>query len=388
VPQFSVPCVVYRGGTSRGLFFHHKDLPHDQNLQKIIFLSGIDAYNPSQIDGLGSGTSHTSKVVVIAPSQEPGVDVNYTFVQVGIGEPVADSKGTCGNLMAAVGAFAVDEGLVRVPFAGTGQVVVSVFDTNIRKRLRLTVPVEDGKAKTGGDYLMPGVVRPGAKYSVNILNPGGGKTGQTLPLGATYPLETLAKTYQATFVDIVNPIIFISARSLGLEGTEPNSELGLNQALLAELENIRRAGAVAAGMAENLEAAALSQAIPKIALVSEPRDYLTPSNRLIKAEEVDIVAKMLSMGRVHRTFTGSGLYALAAALLLQGTIPNRLGTANPGTQEQLIRIGHAEGVVEVRVSLTKNGKDIASVGMDRSVRRIMKGELFIPGAVEMASARL
>ncbi len=388
MPQFSVPCAVYRGGTSRGLFFHQKDLPADKRLQKQIFMAGIDAYNPSQIDGLGSGTSHTSKVVVIAPSREPGVDVNYTFVQVGIGEPVADSKGTCGNLMAAAGAFAVDEGLAPVPFAGADQVEVSVFDTNIRKRLRLTVPVEDGKAKTGGDYFMPGVARPGAKYSVNILNPGGGKTGETLPLGVTYPLETQAKTYQVSFVDIVNPIIFINARSLGLEGTEPNSQLGLNQALLSELENIRRAGTLAVGMVESLEAAVQSQAIPKIALVSEPRDYLTPSNRLIKAEEVDIVAKMLSMGRVHRTFTGSGLYALAGALLLQGTIPNRVGTAKPGSQEQLIRVGHAEGVVEVRVSLTENGKDIASVGMDRTVRRIMKGELFIPGAVELASGRL
>jgi hypothetical protein len=375
--QYSIPCVVYRGGTSRGLFFHKKDLPRDTEERNRIFLHGIDAYNPSQVNGLGSGTSHTSKAVVVSPSEVEGADVDYTFYQIGIGEELVDDTGTCGNLMAAVGPFAVDEGLFSVDPA-QDVAVVHVYNTNIGKIIRLKVPVVNGKARVSGDYHMPGLVRPGAKIVVDLLKPGGGKTGKTLPLGARYAICTERKEYAVSFVDVVNPFVFLAGHDLGLSGTEPLSELAANEPLLKELNQIRDRMTVAAEMAESeQEAKTRSQAVPKIAAVFEPRDYVTTSGRPVKKEEVDIVARMVSMGKFHRTFAGSGLYCLAAAAVLPGTIPNQLA-GSEGESLRTIRIGHPDGVAEIRVALTGDRTDIASVGLDRTARRIMKGDLFIP----------
>nr|WP_282936220.1 PrpF domain-containing protein [Paenibacillus sp. RC67] len=375
MPQFSVPCAVYRGGTSRGVFFDNSSLPEDSIMQRNIFLHGIDAYNVNQINGLGSGTSHTSKVCVVSRSQRDGADVDYTFYQIGIGEEIVDDKGTCGNLMAAVGAFAVDEGMVVVdPYAD--DVDVSVFNTNIQKMLQITVPLVNGKAKVLGEYAMPGILGTGAKFTVNIMNPGGGKTGKTLPVGLLCTVKTEQRDYNVSFVDVVNPFVYVAAEELGIRGMEPNSELSMNEELLNELEIIRSRMAVHAGMAKSPEQVAGS--VPKIAIVSKPHDYVTSTGKRIKKEDIDIVAKMLSMGKFHRTFAGSGLYNIAAAALLPGTLPNRFAAKKARLQDQIIRIGHSEGIAEVRVSLTEDNKDVAFVGLDRTARRIMKGDLYIP----------
>lgn len=375
--QHSIPCIVYRGGTSRGLFFHKKDLPENVEQRNRIFLNGIDAYNPSQVNGLGSGTSHTSKVVVISPSTVEGVHVDYTFYQIGIAEEFVDDRGTCGNLMAAVGPFAVDEGLVPVD-SSQDYAVVSVFNTNIGKKIKLNVPVVNGKAKVAGDYYMSGLINPGAKIIVDLLTPGGGKTGKTLPLDARYSVSTNLKDYEVSFVDVVNPFIFLSSHDFALRGSEQITELSANLSLMEELDTIRNKMSVAVGMAENeQEAKAKSPSVPKIGIVAEPQDYITSSGKKIKKEEIDIVARMISMGTFHRTFAGSGLYCLAAASILPDTVPNQFLTKNK-EKKQTIRIGHPDGIVEIRVALTDDHKDIASVGLDRTARRIIKGDLFIP----------
>ncbi len=368
---------MYRGGTSRGLFFHEKDLPKNVVQQREIFLAGIDAYNPSQVNGLGSGTSHTSKVIVISEPTIEGADVDYTFYQIGIGEMVVDDEGTCGNLMAAVGAFAIDEGYVQTNTADD-DVIVSAFNKNIGKIIRMSVPVSNGRAKVMGDYFMPGLMEAGAKITVDILSPGGGITGNTLPIGFKTLVKTHTKTYEASFVDIVNPFVFVSAGAFGLKGSELNSDLSSNVTLLNELETIRIHLAVEAGMSKTVEEARRTTSIPKIAIVAEPQDYVTPSGKIIKAEEVDIVAKMVSMNKFHRTFAGSGLYNLAVTVLLKGTVPNQFSSKKDGSKEKIIRIGHPEGIAEVRVSLTDDGTDAAYVGLDRTARRIMKGDLYIP----------
>ena len=376
--QFSVRCVVYRGGTSRGLFFHENDLPVNKQLKNKIFLEGIDAYNPTQINGLGSGTSHTSKVIVISEPTVKGADLDYTFYQIGIGEEVVDDEGTCGNLMGAIGAFAVDEGIVQAT-QNDEYVTVNAFNKNIHKMIKMRVPISNGHAKVSGDYLMPGIVTPGAKIIVNILSPGGGKTGSTLPIGIRTTLSTKKRDYEATFVDIVNPFVFVAASNFGLLGSEPNQVIGSDSTLLDELEEIRLKMAVSSGMAKNEEEARAIPSIPKIALVASPHDYGTSTGKQIKAEDIDIVAKMVSMKKLHRTFAGSGLYNLAAAVLLEGTIPNKTSRKKEaGDIEQIIRIGHPEGIAEVRVALSKDKTDVVSVGLDRTARRILKGDLYIP----------
>jgi hypothetical protein len=376
--QFSVPCSVYRGGTSRGLFFQKKDLPEDTRKRNKIFLEGIDCYNPSQVNGLGGTTSSTSKVCVISPSAHKGADVDWTFYQLGVAEAVVDDKGTCGNLMAAVGAFTVDEGFVAVDPAAE-RTDVYVYNTNIKKVLHMEIPVINGKAKVSGDYLMPGVVKPGAMFRVSIVSPGGEMTGKLLLLGPKREVQTEESTYEVTFSDLINPFIFIAGHALGLTGNEPSSVVAANQALLNELNLIRDKIAVVAGMAANEQDARQNKPnVPKIAMVAPAQDYVTTEGELIKKEEVDVLIKVVSMGKLHRTSPASGLYNLAAATLLPGTIPNQIAGFPQGVKEQMIRIGHPEGVVEVRVTLTEDGKSVEKVGMERTARRIMKGEIFTP----------
>ncbi|WP_243840691.1 PrpF domain-containing protein [Paenisporosarcina antarctica] len=377
ISQQSVPCAVYRGGTSRGIFFHEKDLPRDKKKRENIFLAGIDAYNPSQINGLGSGTSHTSKVIVISEPSVKEAVLDYTFYQIGIGEAVVDAEGTCGNLMAAVGAFAVDEGLVNLDILDK-ETTVFVFNKNIQKMIKLNVPVINGKAQVSGDYHMPGTIIPGAKFEVDILSPGGGITGKSLPLGSTTKLEVSEESFDASFADIVNPFVFTAAESFCLKGSEPNSKLSQDAELMSKLESIRLKASVLSGMAETEKEAMQIPSIPKIAILSKPHDYTTSKGELIKAEDVDIVAKMVSMGKFHRTFAGSGLYNLAASALLPGTIANSYTSKRLVGQSGTFRIGHPEGVAVVRVALTKNGMDIESVGLDRTARLILKGLLYIP----------
>lgn len=376
--QQAIRCAVYRGGTSRGLFFHKQDLPAAWKDKKRVFFNAIDAVNPSQIDGLGSATSHTSKVAVIAASERAEADVNYTFVQIGIGKPVADAAGTCSNLMAAVGAFAIDEGLVAVA-ADAAEQVVTVYDTNIGKLLKLTVPVEGGRAKVGGDYQMPGVAGGGAKIGVDILQPGGGKAGQTLPLGTVCTIKTADGSYEASFADIVNPLLFVDIRQFGLTGNESFEAIAAMTGLLETWRHLRDEAAVLAGMAADAAMAReKSPAIPRIAMVAPPQDYITTSGQRIAGGDIDILVRMLSMGNLHRTFAASGLYCVAAASLLPGTVPNRAANCRQGSGEQMIRIGHPGGVAAVRARLTADGKDVAAVGMDRTARRIMQGEILIP----------
>ena len=374
--QFTVPCAVYRGGTSRGLFFNAADLPKDRQAIQKIFLHGIDAYNPSQINGLGSGTSHSSKVVVIAPPSVPEAEIDYTFFQIGIGEEIVDESGTCGNLMAAVGAYAIDQKLVT-PSEGDYS-VIHAYNTNIGKTIRLKVPIEGGQVKTDGTYMMAGLKLPGAKQQVEIMSPGGGKLGKTLPLGPVFPLKINAQNVDTSIVDIVNPFVYVSTESLGIASEDLFKDLTTNHALLEQLETIRCEASFQSGLTETRALAEQTPAIPKVALISPPHSYTTASGKKINKDEIDIAARMISMGKFHRTFAGSGLYNLAGSVLLANTIPNQHTTLAETKGEQTIRIGHPDGIAEVRVQLTSDSTDIAYVGLDRTARKIMSGDLYIP----------
>ncbi|GAA0469478.1 PrpF domain-containing protein [Alkalibacillus silvisoli] len=373
--QISVPCVVYRGGTSRGLFFHKRDLPNDEGLRNQIFLYGIGSHDESQINGLGGGTSHTSKVVVIAPSDREGVDVDYTFYQLSMGEEVVDDRGTCGNLMGAAGAFAIDENLVQINESAFS--IVTLYNTNTDSIIKVKVPLEDGVAKAHGDYEVPGLVEPGARIEIDILDPSSGVTDSILPLGPTNEMKGEEGTIEFTFTDAVNPVVYVKSESVGLSGTVSTDELKSDPNIISTLNNIRDQATVQTGIAKDMdEARNVYPAVPKIACVSEPQDYVTTSGKLVKKEEVDILAKMISMSRVHRTFAGSGLMNLAASVLLEGTIPNKVTNVPSSATE--IRIGHPDGVAVIRCSLKDNQQDVESVGYDRTARRLIKGELFVP----------
>lgn len=376
MPQKAVKCAIYRGGTSRGIFFCKEDLPQDEQAMKNIFYQAIDVYNHSQIDGLGAATSHTSKVVVVGKPTKAGADVNYTFYQMGIGQELADADGTCGNLMSAVGQFAINEGLVAVEAAETMKKII-IYDTNIDKLIEEYVPVLDGKAKTSGDYHMKGVIAPGAKICMDIIKPGGSKTGKSLPLGSLTTVQGQGKAYQLSFVDIVNPLVLVDIRELGYQGNEALNVLSEDQVFMEHIKYLRNQAVVAVGWAENnAKASQVSPIIPRLAVLAPPMDYISTSGQQIKAQDVDIVGKLLSFNKMHRTFAASGLYCLAASCLLNGTVANRLARRLDTSIEQCVRIGHPDGVVEVRVQLDRAG-DVLHVGMDRTARLIMRGEVFV-----------
>lgn len=378
MPQLKIKCSIYRGGTSRGLFFLEEDLPEDPALRERIFLKGIGAEDVSHINGLGAGTSHTSKVVIMEKSSELDVDVNYTFVQLGIGDKTVDYAGTCGNLMAAVGAFAVDEGLVKVD-PNADSVIVKVWSTNVHRLIEIEVPLIAGEVRTSGDFLISGVHDSGAKYVVDIMNPGGGKTGSTLPLQAqgTFTL-TNGESIDYSFADIVNPVVFVSAESLGLTGTELNSDVSQNLKVMQTLEEVRELVAVESGLCATCEEARQEyRAIPKVAFVAKPQDYQTSTGKLIRKEDYHILARVVSMEKMHRTFAMSALLNLGAMSLLKGTIPYQLSSAGEA-DEQIIRIGHPEGISEVRIGKMPAEEEIRYVGVERTVRKIMEGNLYIP----------
>lgn len=376
--QFTIPCAIYRGGTSRGLFFHERNLPDDVELRKKIFIKSIGSEDWSNVDGLGGGTSHTSKVVIIDKSDHPDIDVLYTFVQLGLGTNTVDYEGTCGNLMAAVGAFAVDEELVQTT-PGASEIVVTALSTNINKQIRIHVPVENGFAKVNGDYHISGVKASGAKYKVEIINPGGGKTGETLPLGPTVTDFVNEKPIPYSFIDIVNPFVYVDAEDLSLNGSENNEEVAQRNTVLKVLESIRSHVAVKSALSPTIELAKTKYtAIPKIAYVASPRDYKTSTGRLIKQEEIDIMARMTSMGKMHRTFAASGLFNLAAACMLKGTIPYGVSSIDKDTVEGIVRIGHPEGIVEIYVRKNQDANVIEAVGVERTARRLMDGRVFVP----------
>lgn len=375
--QFKVPCVVYRGGTSRGLFFHEKDLPFDKKIREHIFLKGIGAQDSSHIDGLGAGTSHTSKVVIINESTQKGIDIDYTFIQLGIGNKKIDYEGTCGNLMAATGAFAIDEGIVT-PEKKEEVTVVTVWSTNIHKKINIRVPLHQGKAKVLGSYKMTGVSELGASFNIEIENPGGGKTSKDLPIGEIAGNQENGEL-EYTFSDIVNPFTYLRAKDIGLEGTEPNSDIMSHKTLLNTFEKMRINSSISSGLSPSIEIAKEKYvALPKIAYVSEPKDYKTSEGKLIQKDSYDILARMISMKKMHRTFAVSGLLNLAGTCLLENTIPNEMCNFKKTTDEQIIRIGHPEGIATIKAKKSPNHKSIEHVRLERTVRKIMKGELYIP----------
>lgn len=376
--QFAVPCSVYRGGTSRGLFFLEKDLPKNETERNWIFLSGIDGYNASQVNGLGGTTSSTSKTCVVAPSEREDADVDWTFYQLNIAKPVVDSKGTCGNLMAAVGAFSVDQGLVKVT-PGDAFAIVRVFNVNIGKVIRMEVPLDaSGRARADGGFAIPGVLGTGAKFTLSILNPGGEQTGSHLPCGLSYELALEGKNYSLTFSDLINPFIFVPVSELGLTGTEQLKDMANDPKILPTLNRIREKIAVISKIVDNeIEARDKKPNIPKIAMIAPPMDYMTTNGERIKAEDVDILIKVVSMGKFHRTSPGSGMYNLAATSLVAGTLPHALARPGSDPRRRTLRIGHPEGIVEVNAEIGADGK-IQNVGMERTARLIMRGELFVP----------
>jgi 2-methylaconitate cis-trans-isomerase PrpF len=379
VSQDLVPAVFMRGGTSKGLFFHQRDLPADPAVRDALLLAALGSPDPygRQLDGMGGGISSLSKAAIIGPPTRPEADVDYTFAQVAVDVPVVDYGANCGNLSAAVGPFAVDEGLCR-PADGTA--LVRIHNTNTRKIIHARFPVQDGRAVVRGDLAVPGVPGTGAPIRLDFLDPAGSRTAGLLPTGR--PVDELrlgARAVRASLVDAANPVVIVAAADLGLRGVERPEELDADTAAMAMLDQVRRAGGVLMGLGPTPDAVPLAN--PKVAVVSPPRSFRSLAGEPVAPHTHDLCVRILSMERTHRAVTVTGALCLAVAVRVPGTIPWEIAGATAGE----LRLGNPSGVILVDAVMEQRDSVAhpVSAALLRTARRLMQGAVAVPSAARM-----
>lgn len=378
--QHKIPAVFMRGGTSRAVFFRDDVMaPYDRITRDNIILTALGSPDPDgrQIDGLGGGISSLSKAAIIGRSADPAYDVTFNFAQVDVKKPFVDWGGTCGNMSAAVGPFAIDEGLIAAVEPVTR---IHVLATNTGKSYIAHIPVRDGMAEVDGDYSIDGVPGPGARIALEYLKPDGSLGGALLPTGLPRQPITLSdgRVVTISIVDAALPMVYVRAAELGADATLSASELDSDRALQATLEGIRCHAAILLGLAPSLEVAHDKvKAVPKIAIVAPPAPYRSSSGRAVTAESMDLVGRAISMENTHRTFPATSSMCTAVAAAIAGTVVHEVSRAE--TTERL-RLGHPAGLMEVGAKVQcRNGIwEVDSVTTQRTARRIMEGTILVP----------
>ncbi|MDH3250804.1 MAG: 3-methylitaconate isomerase [Acidimicrobiia bacterium] len=371
--------VLMRGGTSKGVFLPRSLLPPAGLLRDQFVLDILGSPDPMQLDGLGGTHSSTSKLVAVGPGRRPEVDVDYLFVQVGVEAATLDYKGNCGNLTSAVGAYAIDEGLVEAVEPVT---VVRMYNENTGKLVSGHIPVEGDRAATRGDFSIAGVPGTGARIRTEFHDPAGAVFGTLFPTGRALDRLRVPDVgpVEVSIVDVTTPVVFVHAGAIGLEGTELPNELNRDPDVVARLEKIRSAAAVELGVVERAgDAARLSPAVPSLAIVSPPGPAPLVDGGTLQPGEVDIVSRITSSGRVHHAHTLTGLMCTAAAGLLEGTIPHDV-VANTHTGR--LRIGHPKGMTAVEVDVDPAEPRVRSVVVERTARRLMAGEIYLRSSLD------
>ncbi|MCP0915726.1 2-methylaconitate cis-trans isomerase PrpF [Acinetobacter indicus] len=390
-PQIKIAATYMRGGTSKGVFFKLDDLPveaqvpgkiRDQLLLRVI--GSPDPYG-KQIDGMGGATSSTSKTVILAKSSQPEHDVDYLFGQVAIDQPFVDWSGNCGNLTAAVGAFAISQGLVdadKIP--ENGLCTVRIWQKNIQKTIIAHVPITDGQVQETGDFELDGVTFPAAEVQIEFLDPAddGEEGGAMFPTGNVVDSFVVPDvgTFQATFINAGIPTIFLNADEIGYSGTELQDDINSNPEALARFEKIRAYGAKQMGLIDDVAEAAKRQHTPKIAFVARPQNYTASSGKNIQAEDVDLLVRALSMGKLHHAMMGTAAVAIGTAAAVPGTLVN---LAAGGGEREAVRFGHPSGTLRVGAqAVQENGQwQVKKAVMSRSARVLMEGWVRVPAEV-------
>ncbi|SMB89168.1 2-methylaconitate cis-trans isomerase [Pasteurella testudinis DSM 23072] len=381
--QIKIPATYYRGGTSKGVFFKLTDLPEaaqvpgaarDQILLRV--LGSPDPYG-KQIDGLGNASSSTSKAVILAKSTTPGHDVDYLFGQVSIDKPFVDWSGNCGNLTAAVGAFAISNGLVDAAnIPADGLCTVRIWQKNIGKTIIAHVPMHQGAVQETGDFELDGVTFPAAEVQIEFLDPAEGDMFPTGAVADDLDIPGLG-CLKATLINSGIPTIFVNAADIGYTGTELQDDINNDAAALEKLEKIRAYGAVKMGLIKDVAEAATRQHTPKVAWVAPPQDYIASSGKPVAATDIDLLVRAMSMGKLHHAMMGTASVAIATAAAVPGTLVNLAG----GGEREAVRFGHPSGTLRVgAAAVRENGRWIATKAIiSRSARVMMEGWVRVPG---------
>lgn len=366
------PCVYMRGGTSKAVFFHEKDLPEDKSQWEEIFLKVMGTPDVKQIDGMGGTVSSTSKIAIISPSDREDVDVNYTFRQVDIVIPRVDGSANCGNISSAVGPFAIDEGLVPAVEPIT---VVRILNTNTNKIIEEHVRVQDGHAMVHGDEVIKGVPGTGSRIDMYFEDPAGSKTGKLFPTGQKKEIFDVPGygPAEVTVLDCSNPMVFIKASDLGIKGTEL-VELNQNKDVMEHIERIRGMAAVKCGFVENWEEARTkSTSAPKVSIISAPQDYVDMDGNQVKADDMDICVRAVSVGALHKAYPMTVAVGTGAAARIAGTIVSEIAVNDKSAD--VVRLGHSSGITDVDIKM--DGEKVLKGGVTRTARRIMDGYVYV-----------
>ncbi|PIE43814.1 MAG: 2-methylaconitate cis-trans isomerase PrpF [Gammaproteobacteria bacterium] len=374
-----------RGGTSKGIFFKLDDLPESARQpgksRDDLLLRVIGSPDPyaKQIDGMGGATSSTSKTVIVSKSSRPDHDVDYLFGQVSIDKPFVDWSGNCGNLTAAVGSFAISQGLVdssRIP--DNGVAVVRIWQANIQQTIVAHIPVTHRCVQETGDFELDGVTFPAAEVVIEFLNPASGE-------GAVFPTGNVADKLNvpgvgeisATMINAGIPTIFVQASEIGYTGTELQSAINGDDAALVKFELIRALGAVRMGLIKGIDEAATRQHTPKVAFVAPPIGYTSSSGKYIEPQNIDLVVRALSMGKLHHAMMGTAAVAIGAAAAIPGTLVN---IAAGGGERDSVTFGHPSGTLKVgaKASFDNGNWQVDKASMSRSARVLMEGWVRVP----------
>jgi 2-methylaconitate isomerase len=390
-PQLRIPATYMRGGTSKGVFFRREDLPEAARepgpARDALLLRVIGSPDPygKHTDGMGGATSSTSKAVIVDRSTRDGHDVDYLFGQVSIDTPFVDWSGNCGNLSAAVGAFAISAGLLdpaRVPRDGTA--TVRIWQANIGKTIIAHVPITDSAVQETGDFELDGVTFPAAEVQIEFLDPaaddedGGGAMFPTGNLIDTLDVPGIGRL-EATLINAGIPTIFVDAAAIGYTGTELQDAINGDSQALAMFETLRAHGALKMGLVSDIAEAARRQHTPKVAFVAPPSGYVASSGKQVDAGDIDLLVRALSMGKLHHAMMGTAAVAIGTAAAIPGTVVNRAAGGGP---RSAVRFGHPSGTLRVGAEAEQaNGQwTVRKAIMSRSARVLMEGWVRVPMA--------
>lgn len=376
--SIAIKCSIVRGGTSKGVYILENELPRDRQLREQVILAIYGSPDIRQIDGLGGADLLTSKLAIVGPPTVPGADVDYTFAQVSITEPHVEFDSNCGNISAGVGPFAIQNGLVRAVEPVTK---VRIHLTNIHKIMTAEVPVIDGKPKVEGDFAIDGVPGTGAKIALDWGNVIGGKTGKLLPTGnAQDVIAHEGKTYHVSIVDAGSISVFVSAEELGMTGTETPQEIDANAELVDRIEAVRGKACEMLGFVDDWrQAKQKSYYFPFLVTVRKPCDYTCFTGKQMKADEVDLVARLSTMGLINKTFAGSGTVCTGAAARIPGSVVFEALTEEARKRDTL-QIGHAAGRIPVQsvARCDESGLiEMEKINIFRTARILMEGQVFV-----------
>lgn len=360
--QTAIPCTFMRGGTSRGPYFLKSDLPEDRATMERVILAVVGSPDPRQIDGLGGATTLTTKVAIVsraAPGEPQQVD--YLFAQPALDRAFVDWGPTCGNMLAGVGPFAIEAGLVE---AEEGETKVLIRAVNTGALIEAVVQTPGRRVTYEGDCAIAGVPGTAAPVLLNFADAVGGATGRLLPTGR--PLDRI-EGVEVTCLDVCMPVVIARAGDLGKTAGETAKELDADAEFMARIERIRRAASLAMGMGD-----AEGRVIPKFAMIAEP----ATAGGSVRARYFTPLA-------THEAMAVTGGICIASACKLPGTVAEGIARVGSAPREEVV-IEHPTGRMEAVITTGRDGSGAATIlagGTLRTARRIMKGEVFVPARI-------